>query len=344
MSRRGHGGVYLLTPKEKCFSTPSQSRLDEDLKVIELNTGIDNEIIEINVDIKEEKDVLKTVYEMFHAEIGAIPLLTPQEEKELSRLIQEEGDKEAYQKFVLANLRLVVACAKKVKDRMGQQGILSFMDLVHEGILGLVIAVKRFDYKKNTRFSTYGIPWIYQRIKMALVQHRYGFRVPGYAGTSVHTMSDQIKAFKEGNLEAIPEDTDMERIKALARISGTTVPIDYPEESGKGSFTISPEKVGSSSGNFSSMPMDLDETDSQYEENFFRENTLQILREKLTEKEYDVLCRRFGLGVYGCQTLSDIAEIYDKSSEHIRNVIKKSMDKLRNSPDLQKFCNTWDIL
>ncbi len=338
MSRKKQGSISLLPRKGREPLKADSSWTDASL---ELQPGNDEgDIIEITVDLEEDWKTLKTAYELFHAEIGSIPLLTPREEKELSRRIQEEGDSEAFQRFVLANLRLVIACAKKIRDRMGHQSILSFMDLVQEGILGLMTAVRRFDYKRNTRFSTYGIPWIYQRIRMALVQHRHGFSVPGYAGTSVHTMSEHIHAFKEGKLESIPHEVDLDRLQALARISAATIPIDYPEESGKGLFSLSSDKVGS---NMDGNSFGETFSTSLDEEHLFRQEALELLSSKLNEKEYDVLCRRFGLGRYGCQTLADIAEVYGKSSEHIRSIVNRSMEKLRKNPELREFCNSWEI-
>lgn len=342
MSRKGQGSISLLPQKQKTPHEDNSSWVDI---AFELQPGSnEGDIIEIKVDLEEDREALKSVYELFHAEIGNIPLLTPEQEKDLSRRIQEESDSEAFQTFVLANLRLVIACARKIKDRMGHQSILSFMDLVQEGILGLMIAVRRFDYKRNTRFSTYGIPWIYQRIRMALVQHRHGFSVPGYAGTSVHTMSEHIQAFKDGRMEDIPSEVDMDRLKALVRISGLTVPIDYPEESGKGHFSLNPDKVCSNIDHISGISGENTFSASMGEENLFRREVLELLESRLSKKEFDVLCRRFGLGCYGCQTLADIASVYGKSSEHIRSVVNRSMEKLRNTPELQQFCHSWEIL
>lgn len=301
------------------------------------------EVVDISVNLEEDRDVLKTVYELFHSEVGDIPLLTATEERELSRRIMENGDSEAFERFVLGNLRLVIACAKKVKDRMGQQGIMSFMDMVQEGMLGLMIAVKRFDYRRNTRFSTYGIPWIYQRIKMAMLQQRHGMTVPGYAGISVHALSGHIQAYKSGRLEAIPKDVDIERIKALARISSVTVPIDYSDENGNDDYSLSPEKLGNSEDPLSGV-VDGDQAACEIEETLFGEKMMKHLRERLSEKEYDVLCRRFGVGLYECpQMLSDIASCYGKSSEHVRSIVRRAMETLEKDVELWEFCRSWGL-
>ncbi len=292
-------------------------------------------------DLEEDREVQLTVYELFHANIRNIPLLTPEEEKDLSRRIQEERDPAAFQRFVLGNLRLVIACAKRVRDRIGNNSILSFMDLVQEGILGLMTAVERFDYRHNTRFSTYGIPWIYQRMKIATVQYRSGMTVPGHAGTSVHVMADHIRAYREGRLEAIPEDVDLERIKVLARISSPVISIDNSEEEVPPPYTISPERLQADIEMVEREKKDSDEIGS-LEGLFFREEMLDVLRDELSEREYDALCRRFGLGSHNApQTLGDIAAHYGKSSEYVRTLIKGILKKLGTSPGLRRFCRSW---
>lgn len=301
-----------------------------------------NFIKESAADLEQDREVQLTVYQLFHANIRNIPLLTPEEEKELSRRIQEERDPAAFQRFVLGNLRLVIACAKRVRDRIGTNSILSFMDLVQEGILGLMTAVERFDYRRNTRFSTYGIPWIYQRMKIATVQYRSGMTVPGYAGTSVHVMADYIRAYREGRLDDIPEEVDLERIKVLSRISAPVVSIDYSDDEVSPAYTISPDKLQA----------DIEILDREgdgsrelggLEDLFFREEMLAILAQELSSREFDILCRRFGIGPYNApQTLGDIAEEYGRSSEYVRTLVKSTLKNLRNSPSLRRFCRSWE--
>jgi RNA polymerase primary sigma factor len=344
MSWNRQNGICLIPSSQREGENPSSGKTDQETERFISSTGCnDEEVLEITVDLVDDREVLKTAYEIFHREIGQIPLLSREEEQELSRRIQEEGDHEAYQRFILGNLRLVIACAKKVKDRMGEQSILSFMDMVQEGMIGLSTAVRRFDYRKKTRFSTYGIPWIYQRIKMVMVQQRYGFTVPGYAGTSVYNLSDHIRAFKSGDLDSIPEDIDIDRIKALARISGVTLSIDYPEENGKAGSSVNPEKImAGPEGNLNSSPAE-DWVEENLEEGIFREEVLHMFRDHLSPKEFSVICMRFGLGGQECHTLSDIAEVYGKSSEHIRSVVNRSMEKLKKEPVIREFCLSWDV-
>ncbi|MCG8458063.1 MAG: sigma-70 family RNA polymerase sigma factor, partial [Holophagales bacterium] len=105
----------------------------------------------------------KNSLQLYLKEISKIPTITPDEEKRLGRLIQEEGDREALRKLVESNLRFVVSFAKKYKD-----GPMSMADLIEEGNLGLMEAAKRFDPNKGVKFITYAAWWIRQAIIHAL--------------------------------------------------------------------------------------------------------------------------------------------------------------------------------
>ena len=100
---------------------------------------------------------------IYMKELGAIPLLTPEQEIELGNKIKE-GDEQAREKMIKANLRLVVKIAKEYEG-MG----LSLLDLINEGNIGLMHAVSKFDPSKGFKFSTYGAWWIRQNIRRAII-------------------------------------------------------------------------------------------------------------------------------------------------------------------------------
>ncbi|AER65868.1 putative RNA polymerase, sigma 70 family subunit [Thermovirga lienii DSM 17291] len=335
MARVNHGGI--------CFTLQGYAPAQEDQAEVLADGVLDLEepVVEQDElwDLEEPLEVAPL--DSFHVEIRKFPLLTPEEEKMLAKKIQEEGDREAFERFVLGNLRLVIACAKKAKERVGQdQSILSFMDLVQEGIIGLMIAVSRFDYKKGTRFSTYGVPWIYQRMKVALLQHRRGMSVPGYAGLSARAYAEQVRAFKSGERLELPDGVDLDRIRSLAVISDVALSIDFADGDEQGSFSVSPEALKGNSA------VGYEETDPEevLERTFFRDEFLSLLRKELSCDEYDILCRRFGLGNYTSpHKLSDIAEAYGKSSEYIRGVVNGVIKKLKESNLLKMFCQTWGV-
>ena len=109
---------------------------------------------------------------MYLKEIGKVPLLTAEEEKELA-MRMEEGDADAKKRLAEANLRLVVSIAKRYVGR----GML-FLDLIQEGNLGLIKAVEKFDYRKGYKFSTYATWWIRQAITRAIADQARTIRIP----------------------------------------------------------------------------------------------------------------------------------------------------------------------
>jgi len=111
---------------------------------------------------------------LFLNEIGRYPLLTADEEKELAKLV-EEGDQEAKDRMIRSNLRLVVSVAKKY-----QWAGLPLLDLIQEGILGLIRAVEKFDWRKGFKFSTYATWWIRQAISRAIDNQSRTIRLPAH--------------------------------------------------------------------------------------------------------------------------------------------------------------------
>ena len=109
---------------------------------------------------------------MYLKEIGKVPLLTFEEEREIAKRI-EEGDESAKAELTEANLRLVVSIAKKYTGRN-----LSFLDLIQEGNLGLIKAVEKYDYMKGFKFSTYATWWIRQAITRAIADQARTIRIP----------------------------------------------------------------------------------------------------------------------------------------------------------------------
>ncbi|HEY4497519.1 MAG TPA: sigma-70 family RNA polymerase sigma factor, partial [Candidatus Paceibacterota bacterium] len=122
----------------------------------------------------DTEDFATDAVQMYLREIGKIPLLKAEEEKELARRI-EAGDEDAKNKLAQANLRLVVSIAKKY---VGRSHNLTMLDLIQEGTLGLFRAVEKFDWKKGYKFSTYATWWIRQAVTRALADQARTIRIP----------------------------------------------------------------------------------------------------------------------------------------------------------------------
>jgi|GEM_PF-3858617 len=127
--------------------------------------------------------------QMYLKEIGKIPLLSSDEEVELSKR-KEKGDKEAERKIIEANLRLVVSIAKKFASAKG----LSLLDLIQEGNIGLFRAVEKFEYKKGFKFSTYATWWIRQAITRALADQSRTIRIPVHMVETINKFQ-QVQRF-----------------------------------------------------------------------------------------------------------------------------------------------------
>ncbi|ACK42589.1 MULTISPECIES: sigma-70 family RNA polymerase sigma factor [Dictyoglomus] len=177
--------IQKVTPEEVLaeFPYPEES-IEEVEEFLESHELVDNE--DLYVDVKEDKlpesveeEVeipeeieLDDPVKMYLKEIGKIPLLTPEEEIELAKRV-EQGDEDAKKRLIEANLRLVVSVAKRYIGRG-----LSFLDLIQEGNLGLIKAVEKFDWRKGYKFSTYATWWIRQAITRAIADQARTIRIP----------------------------------------------------------------------------------------------------------------------------------------------------------------------
>lgn len=299
----------------------------------ETDEDLDSEEIEHEArNLSESDPEVKSVYDILCSHISKYPLLLPHEEKELSKQIQA-GSEEAFNRMVLSNIRLVIACVKKIQKKNGNTSILDFMDLIQEGIIGLMIAVERFDWRKNTRFSTYGVSWMCQRIRRSISQQRVGMTVPGYAGSSVYMLKNWIDMWKEGKVEEIPKGM-RKRVKDLSRIASPIVSIDSDNGEQDGEYSMysvsSDRNLVGEDGNENLMKF------------FFREHAQNLFKETLEGIQYDILCRRFSLPPYlACQSLKEIGDVYHKSSEYVRMIIDKTIKELRTNPKVQDFYYNW---
>lgn len=178
---------------------------------------------------------------MYLKEIGKVPLLSAEEEVELSKRI-EKGDKEAKRKLAEANLRLVVSIAKKYVGR----GML-FLDLIQEGNLGLMKAVEKFDYRKGYKFSTYATWWIRQAITRAIADQARTIRIPVHMVETINKLIRvQRQLLQELGRDPLPEEIaeemnlTVEKVREIMKIAQEPVslatPIGEEEDSFLGDF------------------------------------------------------------------------------------------------------------
>lgn len=258
-------------------------------------------------------------------EIGRYRQLTPDEEKELGRRIQKTGDPEALRQLVEANLRFVVAYAKRFRhSRVG------LLDLINEGNIGLIQAGKKFDADKNVKFITYAVWWIRQAILHALSQHGATFRLPQKQANVLYRIERSRQALGR-ELERPPteselaEELDMspEEVRLLLSSNQSILSLNEPvDEDGEAELGDLLEQY--------LMP----NTDDRV----FRESFEQSLREalsKLSAKERQVVAMRFGLEDDNPLTLREIGEQLGISRERVRQIENQALTKLRRSSQVR---------
>ena len=252
-------------------------------------------------------------------EIKDIPLLTPEEEIRLARLVKK-GDAKARKMMIQANLRLVINIAKRY-THLG----LPIMDLIEEGNMGLMKAVEKFDPKKGYRFSTYGAWWVKQYITRAIANQGKTIRVPVYMVETISRMKKVQEQLMQ-KLRRKPRNGELakamklpvRKIKEITEQVSRTTSLDAP--------------VGEDdSGEF----IDLieDETSASPVEEFtkvMRHERVKDLLEKMNKREQEILTLRFGLQDGITHTLSETAKRFGITRERVRQIENAAMRKLRS--------------
>lgn len=260
-------------------------------------------------------------------EINKIPLLTREEEVELAKRAKQ-GDKEAKEKLIKANLRFVVNVAKKYQN----QG-LSLSDLISEGNLGLITAVDKFDVDKGYHFISYAVWWIKQSILKAICEKSRMIRLPLNRANEllqIEKVKREIGSTKDGeaDIEEIADflDMDKNRINDLLNASKEFVSLETPLSTDKDANTISDL---------------MEDTKGTNPEEVMINKTLQESIEEvldtLTEKEANVIKYRFGLKGERPHSLKEIGDKYNLTKERIRQIEKKAISRLRHPSRRQKL-------
>ena len=166
---------------------------------------------------------------MYLKEIGVVPLLSNEEEKELAIAV-ENGDLEAKQRLAEANLRLVVSIAKRYVGR-GMQ----FLDLIQEGNMGLMKAVDKFDYSKGFKFSTYATWWIRQAITRAIADQARTIRIPVHMVETINKLvREQRNLLQELGQDPTPEQIaermgmTPDKVREILKIAQEPVSLETP--------------------------------------------------------------------------------------------------------------------
>jgi len=318
--------------------------IEEDVMLLE---DIYDRLQRAGIDILESRDLLETekqkkkteegesldrmsfdAVQMYLKEIGEIPLITASQEKELAKRI-EQGDEEAKNLLIKANLRLVVSIAKRY---VGRSPDLTILDLIQEGNIGLFRAVEKFDWRKGYKFSTYATWWIRQAITRAIADQARTIRIPVHMVETISKYKQVLRRLAQDlGREPFPEEIatemniDIDKIHHIQQISQGTISLETPvgdEEDSTLEEFIKEEKIPSPS----------------------QEVALSLLADQINEilndlypKEQKILKMRFGLDGQIPHTLEEVGKEFGVTRERIRQIEAKAIEKIRQHEKVRRL-------
>jgi RNA polymerase primary sigma factor len=262
---------------------------------------------------------------LFLNEAGRYPLLTPDEEIELAKRI-ERGDLAAKERMVNSNLRLVVSLARKYQG----VGDLCLLDLIQEGILGLIRAVEKFDWRRGFRFSTYATLWIRQAIQRGLADRGRTIRLPvnvaqreRRVAKAERILSTQLG--REPSLEEVAEHSELDPsdVAEIREASRVVASLDRPvgEEGDASLRDLLPSNTAAP---------------SEEVEVALRKQAVQRTVAGLPEREREVIKLRYGLnGDRAPQPLTQVGQQLGVSPERVRQIEERALQHLALKREMQ---------
>jgi RNA polymerase primary sigma factor len=290
-------------------------------------------VSETGIETETEKSIAKgwqdegglDSLQQFLNEARRYPLLTAAEEIELAKRI-ERGDMAAKDRMINSNLRLVVSIAKKYQG----QG-LTLGDLIQEGVIGLIRAAEKFDWRRGFKFSTYATLWIRQAIQRGLHNTSRTIRMPVHIAQRERKISRverelNVKLGREPSVEEIAEVAELpvEEVEEIKKASQPMASLDQPVgDDGDSAF-----------GDF--LSSDKPEPQEEVVMNF-RDEAVRKALDKLPERERDVVELRFGVGLAEPTPLRETGRVLGMSAERVRQLEERALRQLAESGDLDSL-------
>jgi RNA polymerase primary sigma factor len=263
--------------------------------------------------------------QLFLNEVGRYPLLTAEEEVELAKRI-ERGDKEAKDRMVNSNLRLVVSIAKKYQGHG-----LSLLDLIQEGIIGLIRAVEKFDWRRGYKFSTYATWWIRQAVQRGVANKARTIRIP------VHIVEREqriARAEREVMAKLEREPTDQEVAKA-AKLSVKQV---HEVRAAARAVASLDKPVGGESGTaFGDLFAGKEAQPEEEVSVSLREEALRSAVGELPSRERDVIQLRYGIDGDDPKSLEEIGRTLGVTRERVRQIESQALARLAVNREIEAF-------
>jgi RNA polymerase primary sigma factor len=299
----------------------------------------------------EDVEVDDTI-SLYLKEVGKVPLLTPEEEVELAKKIEEgrlakkrlakgvsdpeerkrleklvEEGKEAQDHLIKANSRLVISVAKKYMGR----GV-PFLDLIQEGNIGLIRAVKKFDYRRGYKFSTYATWWIRQAVTRAIADQGRTIRVPVHMYEQINQLARAVRKLvqelgREPTTEEIAEELGIppSKVEQIIKVSQHPISLETPVGEEEDSFL----------GDFIEDESSPSPTESA-SQSLLREQIEEILK-SLSPREAKILKLRFGLLDGYSYTLEEVGRKFGVTRERIRQIEAQALGRLRHPSRSRKL-------
>jgi RNA polymerase primary sigma factor len=260
--------------------------------------------------------------QLFLRDIRRHPLLTAAEEVELAKRI-EQGDLEAKERMINSNLRLVVSLAKRYQ---GQE--LSLLDLIQEGILGLIRATEKFDWRRGYKFSTYATFWIRQAIQRGLANQGRTIRIPVHIGQRERKIAraERELALRLGRSPTDTEvaaaaDLTLDEVEETREVTRTVASLDRP---------VGPE---SDTGLGDLLPSD-ERGPVEEVEIGLRQEAVRAALARLPEQEREVIELRFGVGGDDPTPLREAGRRLGLSPERVRRIEHKALERLAGTREV----------
>lgn len=259
--------------------------------------------------------------EKYLQEIGKVELISPQEEVKLAILIKQ-GCQKSLDRLTKANLRFVVSVAKQYQN----QG-LSLPDLINEGNLGLIKAAQRFDETRGFKFISYAVWWIRQSILQALAEQSRIVRLPlNKVGLTNRIQKAYTQLEQQFEREPSPEELaellemDIEEVSSTLGINARHVSMDSPLSDGEENTLM--DVLENSNA---------EKTDEALAHNESLKTEIDRSLKTLTDRQKEVICFFFGIGVDHPMSLEDIGERFSLTRERVRQIKDKAITKLKAS-------------
>jgi len=254
--------------------------------------------------------------------------LSKEEEHELIKKYQENNDNQALKKLILANIRFVLNYISKYKNKK-----VSLEDLLHEGILGLIEAAKRFDVKRNLKFISYAAWWVKQSVVNAISNQMGFFKLPAKTRRLLVKIYDLQKESLEKNRRFLSDKEIIEKLEIsqktlnkLNNLMNGQISLSHPLNK-NGSIVIGDT-------------VSQKDNSSIISDSIIRKlviNEIKEIIDGLEEKEKKIIVLRYGLDGGKSKSLAEIGKVLNLSRERVRQIEKRALRKIRSNFDNKVF-------